>query len=74
MVIDKVLSIMHTEQDRPMCCGQHMKTHISVPPMIHWVDPIIEPFKHVAVQSDEVITSKRQNKEFMKRHDLVYAN
>lgn len=69
-----LLRITHDEADRPSCCGVTMRQHFTVPPMVHWVDPVIEPFKHIAVKSDEVITTTRQNREFMKRNDLVDAN
>ena len=71
---NKILRITHTEADRPTCCGVTMQQHFTVPPMVHWIDPIIEPFKHIAVKSDEVITTTRQNREFMKRNNLVDAN
>lgn len=71
---DVILRITHTEEDRPVCCEETMRQHFTVPPMVHWVDPVIEPFKHIAVKSDEVITTTKQNREFMARNNLVDAN
>jgi hypothetical protein len=69
-----LLRITHDDADKPCCCGETMQTHITVPPMVVWTDPVIEPFKHVAVKSDEVITTTKQNREFMARNGLVDAN
>lgn len=71
---DVLLRITHTHADKPQCCGEPMGYHITSAPLVHWIDPVIAPFKHVAVKSDEVITTTRQNREFMKRHDLVDVN
>ena len=42
--------------------------------MVHWVDPVIEPFRAVATKDMPVITTTKQNREYMARHGLVDAN
>jgi len=69
-----VLPITHVEEDRPKCCDQIMGQHFTVPPQVHWVDPVIEPFRHVATPDRPVITTTRQNREYMKRNNLVDMN
>ena len=77
LIEDKILSIHHTEDDRPECCGKAMPIHISTPPLVHWTDPVIEPFRNPAAKrgdKDAVITSQKQRREFMEKNDLVDAN
>lgn len=71
-----VLPINHEKTDRPYCyaCEQFMEVHITVPPMVHWSDPQIEPFRAVGIPGQPIITSTKQNRELMARHDLVDAN
>jgi hypothetical protein len=69
-----LLRITHDEADRPCCCGETMGQHFTVPPMVHWVDPQIEPFRAVGIPGQPVVTSTKQNRELMARHDLVDAN
>ena len=71
---DVILSIKHTPVDRPFCCKVPMATHISTPPMVHWVDPVIEPFRAIATKDQPVITTTKQNREYMARNGLVDAN
>jgi len=71
---DVILSILHNDSDKPMCCGQRTQTHITVPPMVHWVDPIIEPFRSVADKNKTVITTTKQRREYMARNHLVDSN
>jgi hypothetical protein len=75
-VDDVILSINHDKTDRPYCyaCEQFMEQHFTVPPTIHWKDPQIEPFRAVGIPGQPVVTSTRQNRELMARHDLVDAN
>jgi hypothetical protein len=69
-----LLRITHDDADKPCCCGDAMEYHISTPPLVHWVDPQIEAFRAVGVPGKPVVTSTRQNRELMARHDLVDAN
>lgn len=68
------LPITHESRDRPWCCGQVTDYHITSVPMVHWVDPVIEPFRSIATKGREVITNTRQRREYMKRNDLIDAN
>lgn len=72
--LNVLLRITHDDADKPHCCGEPMAHHITTVPMVHWADPIIEPFRAVATKDMPVITTSRQNREYMKRHDLVDAN
>jgi hypothetical protein len=72
---DVILPITHT--DRPECCGERMAYHITQAPLVHWDDPVIEPFRNPAAKRDDkdaVIMTTRQRREFMKKNDLVDAN
>jgi len=69
-----LLRITHDECDRPFCCGNVMQQHFTVPPQVHWVDPVIEPFRAIATKDRPVITTQRQNREYMARNGLVDAN
>jgi hypothetical protein len=69
-----LLRITHDEADRPGCCGETMRQHFTVPPSVVWVDPIIEPFRAIATKDRPVITTARQNREYMERNNLIDAN
>jgi hypothetical protein len=66
-----LLRITHDEADKPHCCEEPMRTLITSPPLVHWADPNIEPFRAVATPDRPVITTTRQNREYMKRNNLV---
>lgn len=70
---DVVLPMTHVEADRPACCGFHMATYITTPPMVHWKDYDVN-YKPISVKNAEPITSRKQEREFLKRHDLVHAD
>jgi hypothetical protein len=72
--IDVILPITHTQDDLPKHCGEAMGYYITSPPSVHWVDPIIEPFRSVATKDKPIITSNRQRKEYMLRNGLLDAN
>ena len=74
LVEDTILRIIHTEKDIPECCGQTMGYHISQPPLVHWVDPIIEPFRAIATKDRPLIRTTRENREYMARNGLIDAN
>lgn len=69
-----LLRITHDDADKPHCCNQPMRYWITTPPMVHWVDPVIEPFRAIATPDRPVIRTARENREYMARHDLVDAN
>ena len=69
-----LLRITHDDADKPCCCDQAMDYHITTPPMVTWKDPQIEPFRAVGIPGKPIVTSTKQNRELMARHDLVDAN
>ena len=71
---DVMLGIMHKPTEVPVCCEQPMNYYITTPPMVHWKDPVIEPFRSIATKDKPVITTTRQKREYMARHDLIDAN
>lgn len=70
---DVILPMTHVREDRPACCGFFMETYITTAPTIHWKDYDVN-YTPVSVKNAEPITSRRQEREFMKRHDLVHAD
>jgi hypothetical protein len=70
------LPITHEEEDRPQCCGETMRQHFTKVPTIHWKDYDLPNggFRPTSVPNAPVITSLKQNREFMKEHDLIDAN
>lgn len=76
MVLDKILPIAHLPVDLPMCCDEHMTYYITSAPFVHWKDYDLPGggFKAVSVRDGPVITTKKQNEEFMKRNNLLDAN
>ena len=71
--VDVVLPMTHTREDRPHCHGLPMETHITTAPMVHWKDYDVN-YVPVSVKNAPPITSRKQEKEFMKKHDLVHAD
>jgi hypothetical protein len=73
---DYFLPMTHADDDRPVCCEQHMRYHITSAPFVHWKDYDLPDggFKAVSVPNGPMITTKKQNEEFMKRHNLLDAN
>ena len=69
-----VLPITHRNSELPRCCDEAMNYHISSVPMVMWNDPQIEPFRFSAVKGAPIVSSMRERRELMKRHDLVDAN
>ena len=68
-----IMPITHTKEDIPVHCGKTMGYYITKAPMGIVTDtefPV--PFK--AGAEGEIISNKRQKKEFMARNDLLDAN
>lgn len=77
--IDENISmpISHQREDLPWHCGQRMSYHISKAPSVHWIDPVIEPFRNPAAPrdtKDSVILTSSQRRAFMEKNDLIDAN
>jgi hypothetical protein len=73
---DVVLPIRHTVDERPKCCGATMPMYFSTFPMVQFKAYELEGGGFVAhgIEGRPVITSLKQRKELMARHDLVDAN
>lgn len=69
-----IMPITHDYDDLPECCNEKMDYYITRPPMVHWVDPVIEPFRAIATKDMPVISTTRENREYMARNNLVDAN
>ena len=74
IVENKFLSISHTPDDLPTCCNRSMGYYITQPPLVHWVDPIIEPFRSIATKDKPIISTTRERREYMARNGLLDAN
>jgi len=72
---DVVLSIKHTDDQHPECCfGEPMDHYITKAPMVHWKDYMLPDGGFKAAHDGTVITSRAQNREYMKRNGLQDAN
>lgn len=67
---DVYLSIHHTDDDHPACCGEHMQDYITRAPYVAWQDRQLLDGGFKANHDGTLITSVKQNKEYMARHDL----
>lgn len=73
---DVVMSIKHEDHEHPECCGVQMDHYITIPPMVRFRDAEFKDGGFIAhsIAGKPVITSRRQNREMMKRHNLIDAN
>jgi hypothetical protein len=70
---DVYLPFNHAPGDHPMCCGERMSKHWTSMPMAYDRDYTLEePFR--AAHDGTVITTRKENREYMKRHGLLDAN
>jgi hypothetical protein len=71
-----ILPIAHVVEDRPRCCDEPMLTHITQSPLVHWKDYILPDggFKAYSMPGAPVITSLKENRELMERHNLIDGN
>ena len=70
---DVILSIHHTDDDHPACCGASMTDHHTQAPYVAWEDQQLLDGGFRANHDGTVITSKKQNKNYMKQHGLQNA-
>jgi hypothetical protein len=70
---DVILSIHHTDEDHPRCCGAPMRDYITKAPYVAWEDQQLLDGGFKANHDGTVITSHKQNREYMKRHGLENA-
>ena len=77
MKLNVHLSMMHERSERPHCCGKPMETYITVAPMVHWKHYEFEGggFQTISAKrgQNEVITTHKQHKEYLKKHNLRVA-
>jgi hypothetical protein len=70
---DVYLPLHHTALDHPDCHGP-MEKHFTSVPMVHWKDYELRDGGFKAAHDGTVITTRKQNLEYMKRHGLQDAN
>ena len=68
------LPMTHTEDDLPVHCGKKMNYYITSPPQVLWRDKDLPDGGFVAGKEKERITTTRERREFMAKHDLVDSN
>jgi hypothetical protein len=68
------LPITHQECELPICCDTIMGYYITKPPSVHWIDPVIEPFRSIATKDKPIIRTTRERREYMARNQLLDAN
>ena len=71
---DQYVPFHHDEADHPVCCNQHMKKVFLSFPQVHWKDYDLPDGGFKAGHDGTVITTRKQNLEYMKKHDLLDAN
>ena len=71
-----VLKISHRPEDKPVCCNAPMNYYITKAPMVRFRDYELKDggFRAVGIPGRPVVTSLKQNRELMRRHDLLDAN
>lgn len=76
METDVYLPISHTHEDRPRCCDTVMPQFFSKAPMMHFRDYELPGggYRSYSTPDRPVITSRKQNREYMKRNNLLDAN
>lgn len=73
--VDVFLSIHHTDDDHPKCCyGEPMGDYITRAPQVHWKDYDLPDGGFKATHDGTVITSRKQNRDYMARNGLKDAN
>ena len=72
--MDVVLSVHHTDEDHPKCCGgRTMVDYFTKAPYVAWEDQHLLDGGFRANHDGTVITSHKQNRDYMKRHGLQNA-
>ena len=76
METDVFLSINHAPGERPTCCGKTMPQHFTKAPTVHWRDYDLPDggFRSYSTPDKPVITSLKQNRDYMERNNLIDAN
>lgn len=72
---DVVLSMRHTDDDHPKCCySEPMQDYHTRAPYVAWHDRQLLDGGFKAAHDGTMITSVKQNKEYMKKNGLQDAN
>lgn len=70
VITEAYLRVSQLENDRPSCCGQMTRQVILRPPMGY-----VRPDTHYKCPvTNEGVTSQRQRRNIMAKHDLIDAN
>ena len=74
--LDVYLPFEHDDTDHPQCCRMPMRKYHLTMGLVHWRDPALQDGGFIAhsMPGAPVITSTKQNRELMKRHNLLDAN
>ena len=67
------MSVHHTDDDHPNCCGESALDYYTKAPYVAWEDQHLLDGGFKANHDGTVITTHKQNKEYMKRHGLRLA-
>jgi hypothetical protein len=70
---DIFMPLDHTEDDYPICCKMQTRKHWTTVPYVAWEDRHLEGGGFRAAHDGTVITSHKQNKDYMRRHGLRLA-
>ena len=70
---DVSLPMTHVDDDHPKCCGVMMLDYITRAPYVAWEDHQLLDGGFKANHDGTVITSHKQNREYMKKHGLHNA-
>ena len=70
---DVSLPMTHVDDDHPKCCGVMMLDYITRAPYVAWEDHQLLDGGFKANHDGTVITSHKQNREYMKKHGLENA-
>ncbi|RLB97989.1 MAG: hypothetical protein DRH90_22525 [Deltaproteobacteria bacterium] len=73
IAIDVHLPMDHADADHPMCCNAYMRHYHTQAPYVAWEDRHLLDGGFKANHDGTVITSHKQNKDYMKRHGLLNA-
>jgi hypothetical protein len=72
--MDVYMKFEHFSDDHPSCCGTHMAKHFTKAPTVHWKDYDLPDGGFKACHDGTVITSRKQNRDYMERNGLGDAN
>ena len=76
IIEDVYLAMTHEDHEHPMCCGLQSRHYITRAPMVHFKDFELKDGGYVShsMKGKPVITSIPQERELLKRHNLINAS